>query len=161
MTEEPLTRIPFSPQDEATISSMSRWMSFMGIVIVVCGLCSLLAGFLMTAVSGPILSALAAELSKKSPQLAHLADQQWMLVVFGCGALVLAAAHTYAGFALFRAGDELHLVAVTDDADQVHVEHGVDRLLTYFKLQVLLAVGTVALIFLVLLMVIPMLLPHA
>jgi hypothetical protein len=66
-----------------------------------------------------------------------------LLAVF----LLAAIATLWQNFALYQAGDYFNLVARTDVADLDYLAHGLDKLRTFFKVQVLVVVVTVAVAF--------------
>jgi hypothetical protein len=140
--EERLARIPFAPQDEETIASMARWMRFMAVVGIIAGI--LLA---FTVVVGIGLVSAGQSLGE-SPQWADLRRVlneagQWLYGLLAVG-LLAAAVTLWQNFALYHAGDDFNLVARTDVADLDYLARGLDKLRTYFKIQVLVVVVTVA-----------------
>lgn len=145
MTEEPLKKIPFGPEEEEMIASMARWMNFVSIVIVVGGLLMFLAVSVFIFFGG-------AAMSLGAKQLAKLGGIQVLIPLLGIGGLFMAGFTTYAGAALHRAAEDLDRVATTNEADQRFLETGLTNLLCYVKIQVLLTlagaiVGVLAVIF--------------
>jgi hypothetical protein len=143
---ENLARIPFTRDEEQTISSMARWMRFMAIVGIVGG--SLM---LFLVVLGVGLFSATRGLSQSSPKWGDL-DRffneagpwlYFLLAVF----LVAAVCALWQNFALYHAGDYFNLVARTDVADLDYLTRGLDKLRTFFKIQVLLVLITVVLAF--------------
>jgi hypothetical protein len=64
------------------------------------------------------------------------------------GVFLLAAVATlWQNFALYHAGDSFHLMADTDVADVDYLTRGIDKLRTFFKIQVLIVVISVAVAF--------------
>jgi hypothetical protein len=144
--EENLSRIPFSPQEEHTISSMARWMRFMAVVGIVGSIL-----LLLFAVLGVGLYSAAHGLAESSPnwvKLQKFIDEAGWLVYLVLAVFLLAAAVAlWQNFALYHAGDYFDLVARTDVADQDYLARGLDKLRTYFKIQVLIVLITVAVAF--------------
>jgi hypothetical protein len=140
-----LSRIPFTREDEQTINSMARWMRFMAVVGIVGGilmLCLVVLGFGLVSVGHGL---------GQSPKWAELdkflneagAILYFLLAVFLLGAI----ASLWQSFALFHAGDFFHLMADTDVADLDYLTRGLDKLRTFFKVQVLVAIIAVMVAF--------------
>jgi hypothetical protein len=144
--EERLARIPFTAEDEETIARMARWMRFMAVVGIVGGILLLLA----VLIGAGLLAAghSLGEVAPRSPDVQRFFNQAgpWLSVALAI-ALVAAAVSLWQNFALYHAGDYFNLVARTDTADLDYLARGLDRLLTYFKIQVLLVAVTVAVAF--------------
>ena len=129
MTEEQaVDRIPFSPKEELMISSMASWMRFIGVVNIVIGLLGslFLSVLLFFANNHPKISGL---LAKKGINMTALVIAGAIVVGF----LVVAI---YQGSLLFNAGKYFEQVAKTDEADQLFVYEGFQRLKTFFILEV-------------------------
>jgi hypothetical protein len=144
--EDRLARVPFTAEDEETIASMARWMRFMAVVGIVGGLLLVFAVLI-----GAGLLAAGHSLGDSSPrsvELQRFLDRAgpWLYVALAVG-LVAAAVSLWQNFALYHAGDDFNLVARTDVADLDYLARGLDQLRTYFKIQVLLVVVTVAVVF--------------
>jgi len=142
--EEKLARVPFTSQETATIAGMARWMRFMAVV-------GLVAGFLLVffVVLGFGLCAALQGMGSSSPELAkfqQLMQNVGLFIYLLLGVFLIAAlASLWQSFALYQAGDYFGLVARTDDADVDHLASGLDKLRTFFKVQVLLMVASLAL----------------
>lgn len=144
--EEKLSRIPFTREEEQTIYSMARWMRFMSVVgIAGCIL------MLFVLVLGVGLFAAGQELGQSSPKFAEVKrffDQAGLLLYLLLAVFLLAAiANLWQNFALYRASDEFGLMARTDIADVDYLAHGLDKLRTFFKIQVLVVLIAVAVAF--------------
>jgi hypothetical protein len=140
--DEQLSRIPFSRAEEQTINSMARWMRFMAVV-------GLIGGFLILflVVLGIGLFAAFRGMGDASPKLGNLNQffeqaGEWLYFLLGVFLLV-AIVTLWQNFALYHAGDYFHQVASTDVADVDNLAHGLDRLRTFFKIQVLVVLITV------------------
>jgi hypothetical protein len=144
--EEKLSRIPFTPEEEHTISSMARWMRFMAVVGIVAGIL-----LLVVLVVGVGLFAAAQELGESSSKWAELKglfEKAGPLLYFLLGVFLLAAiAALWQNFALYHAGEDFDLVARTDVADLDHLARGLDKLRLFFKIHVLVVVVTVVVAF--------------
>jgi hypothetical protein len=70
----------------------------------------------------------------------------WLYLLLGVF-LVAAVAALWQNLALYRAGDYFNLVARTDVADLDYLARGLDKLRTFFKVQVLVVLVTVVLAF--------------
>jgi hypothetical protein len=144
--EEKLARIPFTRDDEQTISSMARWMRFMAVVGIVAG--SLMLFFVVLGVG--LFSATQA-LGQSSPKWADLERffnevGPWLYFVLAVF-LLAAICALWQNFALYHAGDYFNLVARTDIADLDYLTHGLDKLRTFFKVQVMFMLITVVVAF--------------
>jgi len=144
--EEKLARIPFTAEEEQTIFSMARWMRFMAVLGILAGLFMIFA-----VVLGVGLLAAGRELGTASPKWAEV---QKFLDAAGPGlyfllavALLAAAVILWQNFALYHAGEYFALVARTDAADVDYLAHGLDKLRTFFKVQVMVVVVTVVVAF--------------
>jgi hypothetical protein len=130
------SRIPFSREEEHTISSMARWMRFMAIV----GLVG--AGTILLLLVGALgVYAITPELAKSSATLARLqtfVDANSVAVYALVGAFLFAVGVGFwQNMVLYHAGDDFDLIARTDVADIDYLAHGLDKLRTFFKVQVL------------------------
>ncbi len=144
--EEKLARIPFTRAEEHTIASMAGLMRVIGAVGIVIGIL-----IVVVVVLGAGLLTAAYALAEASPRWADMgraadAAGVWLYVAFGVG-LLAAAVTLWQNQALYQAGGDFQLVARTDVADVDHLAHGLDRLRTYFKIQVLVVLVTVAVAF--------------
>ena len=145
---EPLARIPLTLEEEHTVASMSRWMRFMAIV----GICGALVMILVVMLAIGVYSSLhgidAPTSDPRWPRIQAIIIASGTLPYALGGAFLLAAAVAlWQNTILFRAGDDFHLVATTDTADLDYLALGLDRLRTFFKIQVLTAVIAVAVAF--------------
>jgi hypothetical protein len=144
--DDPVSRIPFSRDEEHTISSMARWMRFMAVVGLVGGLLMVL--LLVVAIGG---YSVAAQLTTGSPgwtRLQTFVGAHAGIVYAALGAfLVAAAVGFWQNLVLYHAGDDFNLVASTDVADLDYLARGLDKLRIFFKIQVLVVVVTVAIAF--------------
>lgn len=153
------SRIPFSREEEHTISSMARWMRFMAIVGLV-GAGTILL-ILVTALG---IYAIAPEFAASSPGLARL--QTFLdansLIVYALLAAFLFAVGVgfWQNMVLYHAGDDFSLLARTDTADVDYLAQGLDKLRTFFKVQVL-AIAAMMAIALIAGMVVGMMWRHA
>ena len=136
-------RIPFAPHEEETIASMARWMRFMAVIGIIGGILMAFA-----VVVGIGLVSAGQGLGEASPKWADVQrtlDQAgpWLYGLLAVG-LLAAAVSLWQNFALYHAGDYFQLVARTDVADLDDLARGLDKLRTYFKIQVLVVVVTAA-----------------
>lgn len=138
-----VARIPFARQDEQTIASMARWMRFVAVVGIVGSILMLILLLL-----GAGLVAAGSELGQTSPkwvELRRFFEETGTLLYFLLAVILLAAvASLWQNFALYYAGDYFERVATTDVADLDYLQHGLDKLRVYFKVQVLVMIVTVA-----------------
>ena len=137
---ESLTRVPLSLEEEHTVGSMARWMRFMAVV----GICAGFVMFFVLVLGAGVFSSLHALVRvgpTTDPRIARIAafmaSSGVMPYLFGCVLLVAAAVTLWQNMMLFHAGDDFHLVASTDTADLDYLARGLDRLRSYFKIQVL------------------------
>jgi hypothetical protein len=133
-----MSRIPLSLEEEHTLGSMARWMRFMAVVGICAALAMLLiivlaiGVFSMThAVPGP------ASDPREAKIQAFLASAGPLPYILAAAFLVAAGVALWQNMILFHAGDDFHLVTTTDTADLDYLAHGLDRLRTFFKIQVL------------------------
>jgi hypothetical protein len=160
MSDNALSRIPFSVRDELMIASMARWMRFIAIISVVGGL---IMAFLIVvgiiyfeaalkmeptekpgaAAPSVTVSAGGVKSQMTPDQLRHIiaANPVTFLALGGFG-LILAVVGTMLGFVLYQAADDFERVARSDVADQDYITAGIAQLTTYFKVSVLLGVAT-------------------
>lgn len=131
MTEPSLKHIPFGPEEEQMITSMSRWMNIIAIVIILSGLLMTFAMFLFL-MAGSMMS---------STKIGNVQIGGGLFAAMGFAGVLCAGASTYAGMCLRRSADELGRVATTDTNDQLFLEQGLEHLKTYFKTQVLMTFG--------------------
>jgi hypothetical protein len=68
---------------------------------------------------------------------AFMASNGVMAYILGCVLLLAAAVTLWQNMILFHAGDDFHLMATTDTADLDYLARGLDRLRSFFKIQVL------------------------
>ncbi len=160
MSDNALSRIPFSVRDELMIASMARWMRFIAIVSVVGGLIMaflILVGIIyfeaalkMAPTEKPgaatppsvTVSAGGVKGQMTTDQLRHIiaANPVTFLAVGGFG-LILAVVGTMLGFVLYQAADDFDRVARSDVADQDYITAGIAQLTIYFKVSILLGVA--------------------
>jgi len=137
---EPLSRIPLSLEEEHTVGSMARWMRFMAVVGICGGLIMLFVLLLASGVYSS-LHALVRVGPTTDPRLAKIAafmaSNGAMPYLVGCALLVAAAVILWQNMILFHAGDDFHVMAATDTADLDYLSRGLDRLRSFFKIQVL------------------------
>lgn len=138
-----LARVHFTPEEEQTIVSMARWMRFMAVVGIVGGM--LILFFLVLGIG--VWSA-AQTLGSSSPAWTKV-DQFFdgagpSLYLLAAIFLLAAIVTLWQNYALYHSGDFFNLVARTDIADVDYLARGLDKLRTFFKIQVLTAVVTVA-----------------
>jgi hypothetical protein len=144
--EEKLSRIPFTREEEQTISSMARWMRFMAVVGIIGGI--LILVFLVLGVGLFAAGQELGESSSKWAELKRLFEQTGSALYFMLAVFLLAAiVSLWQNFALYNAGDYFNLVAQTDVADQDYLARGLDKLRIFFKIQVLVVVVTVVVAF--------------
>jgi hypothetical protein len=144
--EEKLPRIPFTRAEEETIGSMARWMRFMAMVGIVGGIL-----MLFFAVLGAGVVAALHQLGQSSPKwvtVNRLFEDagSWLYIMFAAF-LLAAIVALWQSFALYHAGDYFNLVARTDVADLDYLAAGLDKLRTYFKIQVMIVIIAVAVAF--------------
>jgi hypothetical protein len=139
-------RVPFSRDEEQTISSMARWMRFMAVVGIIGGIM-----ILVSLVLGIGLHSATRSLSVSSTDWAKLQkvfDELGPTLYFVAGAFLLVAVISlWQAFVLYHAGDYFNQVAQTDVADVDYLARGLDKLRTYYKIQVLVVLVTVAVAF--------------
>ncbi len=140
MSTTSLVRIPYRVEDERMIEDMARWMRFVAVVTLSCGLFML---FLV--LFGGVLVTLLA-----SPHLHHLGHgraivhaQGGVTAIAWAAALALACAGIYSGTVLYRAADDFDRMARTDGADQELLVFGVHWLARYFQVFVVASVLSV------------------
>jgi hypothetical protein len=138
--DENLSRIPFSPAEEETISSMAHWMRFMAVVSIVAGILMI---FLVVVGAG----LLAAGRSLPAGRVHGLPEflneiGGWEYVFLGVF-LLAAALVLWLNVTLYHAADYFQRVARTDVADLDFLSRGLDTLRLYFKIQVMVVVATV------------------
>jgi hypothetical protein len=147
---ESLSRVPLSLEEEHTVGSMARWMRFMAVVGICGGLILLFVLVLVTGVFssfhtlipvGPTTDPRAAKVA------AFAASNGVMPYLVGVVLLVAAAVTLWQNMVLFHAGDDFHVMATTDTADLDYLARGLDRLRTYFKIQVLAVIVALSLAF--------------
>lgn len=145
---ESLSRVPLSLEEEHTVGSMARWMRFMA-VVGICGGFVMLFVFVLSAGVYSSLHALVRVGPATDPRVAKLAafiDSNGALpYVLGCVLLVAAAVTLWQHMILFHAGDDFHLMATSDTADLDYLARGLDRLRSFFKIQVLAVVVALSL----------------
>lgn len=145
---EPLSRIPLSLEEEHTVDSMARWMRFMAIVGICSALVMLLVVILAIGVFGSLHNIDAPTTDPRWPKIQAIIISSGSLPYFlGLAFLLAAAVALWQNMILFSAGDDFHLVASTDTADLDYLAHGLDRLRTFFKIQVLTVAITVSVAF--------------
>ncbi len=138
MTEEKLSRVPFTVADEQMVASMAKWMRFIAIVTILSGLLMLFSCLLALVFGSTIVNEFAG--AGKLGQLGDfIAAHQTMLLVWLLVSLVLSAASTYSGFVLSQAAEHFASVAKTDEADQDYLAAGFVSLKTFFMIQVTIA----------------------
>lgn len=146
---DPMSRIPLSREEEHTVTSMSRWMRFMS-VVGICG--ALFMVMLVVLFSGAYSTARNVSVASSDPKWvkAHAFFTSIGSLPYAIAAmfLLLAAIAIWQNMTLFHAGDDFNLVATTDTGDVEYLARGLDRLRTFFKIQVL----TIAVTFTVILM---------
>ena len=144
--DEPLSRIPFSRDEEHTIGSMARWMRFMAIVGIVGAILIL---FLVLVGAGLYTGARRlADASSMWARLQAFVDATGPLVcIVGAVILLMSAVAFWQNFVLYHAGDDFGLMARTDTADLDYLSRGLDKLRLFFKIQVLVAIVTIAVAF--------------
>ena len=112
---EPMSRIPLSPEDEHTVSSMARWMRFMAVV----GICGSLFMLLVVVLGAGIYSSMQSMAkSATNPEWvkiqSFLATHGWVPYALGLVFLLAAAISLWQNMILYHAGDDFQLVATTD-----------------------------------------------
>ena len=144
--EEKLKRIPFSREEEQTIDSMARWMRFMAVV----GIIGAILMLFVAAVGIGLLSA-ARGMGEGAPRWA---ERQRVLDELGpflypllAAFLLAAVAALWQNLALHRAGEDFSQMARTDEADLDYLAEGLDKLRTFFKIQVLVTLVAAAVAF--------------
>lgn len=156
-SDKGLSRIPFRVRDEQTISSMARWMHFVGAIQAIGGLLTafvllvaiIYIGAALSAGSVPGPGAGVDHCDRRQPIGAGRAGQTGSaglgepdhLLRAGCLRAGARGHGTMLGYVLYQAADDFDRVARTDIADQDYIAAGVARLNTYFKVSILLAVA--------------------
>lgn len=142
---EPLSRIPLSKEEELTMGSMSRWMRFMSIV----GICGALVMLVVIVLASGVYSSIRGA-THANPEWAkaHTIFETLGALPYGLAAvfLLLAGIAIWQNMTLFHAGDDFNLVATTDTADVEYLSRGLDRLKTFFKIQVLTVAVTLTVV---------------
>lgn len=142
MDENP-KRIPFTQEEEHTIDSMAGWMRFMAVVGIVGAIL-----MLFVAVLGIGLLSTARAMGEPTPKWAErqkvLAEIGPFLYPLLAAFLLAAVVALWQNFALHRAGEDFSQMARTDEADLDYLGEGLDKLRTYFKIQVLVALVVAA-----------------
>jgi hypothetical protein len=124
---------------------MARWMRFMAVV----GICGALVMLLVVMVAiGAYSSLHGIGAMASDPRLAKIQafvdSNRPLPYILTCAFLAAAAVALWQNMFLYHAGDDFHLVATTDTADLDYLARGLDRLRSFFKIQVLvvaIAVG--------------------
>jgi len=126
-----VARIPFSPEQEGHLTTLSQWMLFLVVMhgllaalFLIGGCFGVIGGFSMFAIS---------------PFAAILTLLQMIFVV-----LMGAAAGVEAGL-LFQTKTELDAIVNSDDADQAHLATAFDKLKLFFMLEVGFGAATILL----------------
>jgi len=145
---DPVSRIPLSLEEEHTVASMARWMRFMAVV----GICGALVMLLVVVLAiGAYSSMHEVAVSSSDPRWlkiqAFILSHGSLPYLLGGAFLVVAGVALWQNMILFHAGDDLHLVASTDAADVEYLARALDRLRTFFKIQVLTVVVGVSVAF--------------
>jgi hypothetical protein len=161
VSDNSLSRIPFSVRDELMIASMARWMRFIAIINVVGGLVMaflVLVGIIYfeavlkagptagPAAAAPTITVTAngARAEMSGEQLRRIiSDNPVTFLGLGGFGLILAVVGTILGFVLYQAADDFDRVARSDVADQDYITAGIAQLTTYFKVSILLGVASV------------------
>jgi hypothetical protein len=129
-------------EEEQTISSMARWMRFMAVVGIVVAIL-----LLFVAVLGIGMLSVMQGLSGSSPRWSQthkfFTDAGPWLYLLLAVFLLAAIISLWQNFALYHASDYFNLVARTDVADLDYLARGLDKLRTFFKIQVLTILVTV------------------
>jgi hypothetical protein len=120
------------------IISMARWMRFIGVVQVLCGL---LAGFFLLVGLIYVGAGLGTDLPALGRMGRLVSDNSLTFLALGIVGLVVAVAGTMLGFVLYQAADDFDRVARSDVADQDYITAGIMQLKTYFKVSILLSVA--------------------
>jgi hypothetical protein len=145
---EPLSRVPLSLEEEHTVGSMARWMRFMAVVGICGGFVMLFVIVLTTGVYSS-LHALARIGPTSDPRwakiAAFMAANGAVPYVLAGVFLLVAVVTLWQNMILFHAGDDFHLMATTDTADLDYLARGLDRLRTFFKIQVLAVAAALSL----------------
>jgi hypothetical protein len=115
---------------------MARWMRFMAVVGIVAGIL-----MLFFAVLGVGLFSVTRGLGEAGPKWADLnrfftEAGSWLYLLLAVF-LLAAVVAIWQNFALYHAGDDFHLMAETDVADLDYLTRGLDKLRTFFKIQVM------------------------
>jgi hypothetical protein len=158
VSENTLSRIPFRVRDELMISSMARWMRFVGAIKVVGGLVTVFVLLVGIIYIGAMLNAAPTPGSDSSTITLTIGDRtehvpldrlrrlisEHQVSFYGLGvfALVAAVVGTVLGFVLYQAADDFDRVARTDVADQDYITAGIIQLKTYLKVSVLFGVAS-------------------
>jgi hypothetical protein len=145
-----LSRVPLSLEEEHTVGSMARWMRFMAVVGIAGGFVMLFVLVLGMGVYsslhtlvrvGPTTDSRVAKIA------AFIAANGGMPYLLGFVLLVAATVIVWQNMILFHAGDDFHLMATTDTADLDYLARGLDRLRSFFKIQVLAIIAVLSLTF--------------
>src|SRR5882672_5129388 len=140
---------------------MARWMRFMAIVGICGALVMILVVILAIGVFGSLHGIDAPTSDPRWPKIQAIIVASGSLPYFlGLAFLLAAAVALWQNMILFSAGDDFHLVANTDTADLDYLAHGLDRLRTFFKIQVLTFAIAVAVAFVTGVVVVTMMRSH-
>lgn len=139
MSDASLMRIPFRPEDEQTIRSMSRWMRFIAVVTIIVGFLALFAVLTTTFFMSFALIPVTVRLGEGAEAIVI---ERRYLSVAAVAAIVMSAVNIYLGFVLHEAADNFDQMARTDVADQAFLARGLDSLRRYFQVFVAVAVLT-------------------
>ncbi len=123
--EDPVSQIPFSIKDELAILSMSKWMKFVGIFLMIVGALGLigLAFGALGCVGMPINAAAGVIFI--------------VALVIGVGMIALVI---WQGSLAYGAAERFELVVKSDDADQDYIAWGFQKLRIFFVIEAILAV---------------------
>jgi uncharacterized membrane protein (UPF0182 family) len=145
---ESLSRVPLSLEEEHTVGSMARWMRFMAVVGIIGGFMMLFALVVGAGLYANLHTVVAVG-PTTDPRVAKIAAlfaaNGGLPYVLGFVLLVAAAVTLWQNMILFHAGDDFHLMATTDTADLDYLARGLDRLRSFFKIQVLAVIVALSL----------------
>jgi hypothetical protein len=133
MRERSLSRIPFDPREEKTISSLARWMGLLGRAQIVAG-----AFVLVTATE------FSAGSEVEEPPLVSVGEVSRETVAgIVAGVLLYSWLIFRGGMLLIGAAEGFEKVVATDDLDQQHLEEALRKLRQYFIIECILVLGVI------------------
>ena len=132
-------RLPFDPREERVIDGLARWMGVLGRFQVLAGGILVLTVLGIAIAYGMTTGTTPSTSSDTTPPLVQLGEVDLHLVIgAGIAVLVLGAVLVRGGVLLTDAAEDLERVVHTDDLDKHHLENALQRLRSYYRMELLL-----------------------